>query len=71
MKAKVTLVEDKSKRKFMNPKGNKFKKPIIFILLPTQTLLLSYLLNLPPLNSKLFVRRPMEDSATSAEEQIT
>ena len=27
MKAKVNLVEDNSKRKFMNPKGKKFKKP--------------------------------------------
>ena len=27
MKAKVNLVEDKPKRKFMNPKGKKFKKP--------------------------------------------
>jgi len=27
MKAKVNLVEDKPKRKFMNPKGYKFKKP--------------------------------------------
>ena len=27
MKAKVNLLEDKPKRKFMNPKGKKFKKP--------------------------------------------
>ena len=27
MKAKVNLVEDKPKRKFINPKGKKFKKP--------------------------------------------
>ena len=27
LKVKVNLVEDKSKRKFMNPKGKKFKKP--------------------------------------------
>ena len=27
MKAKVNLVENKPKRKFMNPKGKKFKKP--------------------------------------------
>ena len=27
MKAKVNLVKDKPKHKFMNPKGKKFKKP--------------------------------------------
>ena len=27
MKAKVNLMEDKPKRKFMNPKGKKFKQP--------------------------------------------
>ena len=27
MKVKVNLAEDKSKRKFINSKGNKFKKP--------------------------------------------
>jgi len=27
LKAKVNLEEDKPKRKFMNPKGKKFKKP--------------------------------------------
>ena len=71
MKAKVNLVEDKSKRKFMNPKGKKFKILIIFILLPMKTLLLSNLLNLPPSNPKPLARRKIEDFFTSAEELMT
>ena len=34
MKAKVNLVEDKLKCKFMNPKGKKFKKPNHFYYSP-------------------------------------
>jgi len=71
MKAKVNLVEDKAKCKFINPKGKKFKNPIIFILLPMQTLLLSNLLNLPPSYPKPLIKRLMEDSVMSIEEQIT
>ena len=67
MKAKVNLVEDKSKRKFMNPKST---NPINFILLLMQTLL-SNLFNLPLSNLKPLVRRPMKDSAISTGEPTT
>jgi len=56
------LKEEKPKRKFMNPKGKKFKKPNHFFFLHMQPLFLSKLLNLPPSNPKSLARRPMEDS---------
>ena len=71
MKAKVNLVEDKLKRKFMNPKGKKLKKPNHFHSFSMLAFLLSNLLNLPPSNLKPLARRLMEDSVTSAEERIT
>ena len=63
MKAKVKLVEDKSKHKFVTPKGKKSKK--------SNHSSSSNLLNLPPLNPKLLARGLVEDSATSAGESFT
>ena len=68
MKAKVNLVENKAKCKFMNPKSKKFKKLNHFHSSPNANFFQSKLLNLPPSNSKPLVRRLMEDSATSAGE---
>ena len=71
IKGKVNLVEDKPKRKFMNPRGKKFKKPNHF-----HSSSYANSSSFKPSQSSFFkpktlAKRLMEDSATSVEERIT
>jgi len=71
MEAKVNLVENNPKHKFMNPKGKKFKKPSYFHSSPHANSSFFRLFILHPLNPKSLARRLMEDSAISAGEPTT
>ena len=67
----MNLVEDKPKRKFMNPKGKKFKKPNRFHSSPPANFSSFKPSQSSSSNPKPLTRRLIEDSAMSAKERMT
>jgi len=71
LKAKVNLMEDNPKRKFMNPKGKKLKKPNQFHSSPHANSSSFKPLQISSFKPKTFGQKSMKDSAMSVGESIT